>query len=130
MAEILVLIVDDYRDALDLWEWYLRSRGFRVLTATNGADAVQLAKTVHPDVVVMDLQLPRLNGCDAARLLRATPETKHIPLIAATGFSHDRQLDEARAAGFDRIVVKPCDPARLVDEIQETIAGHRGSRPR
>ena len=127
MAEPLILLVDDYRDALDIWEWYLRSRGYEVLTATNGVEAVRIAKTAHPDVIVMDLQLPRLTGCEAARILRATPETMDIPLIAATGFSHDRQLDEARAAGFNRIVIKPCDPPRLVEEIQQTLAERRAA---
>jgi CheY-like chemotaxis protein len=121
--------VDDYRDALDIWEWYLRAQGYAVLTATNGAEAVRLAKIAHPDVIVMDLQLPRLTGCEAARVLRATPDTMDIPLIAATGFSHERQLAEARAAGFDRIVIKPCDPSRLVEEIRQTLAEHRAGGP-
>jgi CheY-like chemotaxis protein len=129
MAETLILLVDDYRDALEIWEWYLRSKGYDVLTATNGAEAVQLAKSAHPDVIVMDLQLPRLTGCEAARLLRAAPDTMDIPLIAATGFSHGRELDEAREAGFDRIVIKPCDPPRLVEEIQQTLAERRAGGP-
>lgn len=128
MAVTRILLVDDYRDALEIWEWYLRSQGYDVLTATNGADAVSLAKSAHPDVIVMDLQLPRLNGCDAARQLRASPETMDIPLIAATGFSHDRQLAEARAAGFDQIVIKPCDPSQLVEEIEDVLVERRTRR--
>jgi CheY-like chemotaxis protein len=62
-------------------------------------------------------------------MLRAAPDTMDIPLIAATGFSHARQLDEARAAGFDRIVIKPCDPPRLVEEIQQTLAERRSGGP-
>src|SRR5262245_53828847 len=118
MAATVVLLVDDYRDALDIWEWYLRANGYEVLTASNGADAIRVAKSARPDVIVMDLQLPGITGCDAAREIRAAPETMDIPLIAATGFSHDRQLAEARAAGFDRILIKPCDPPRLVEEIE------------
>jgi two-component system phosphate regulon response regulator PhoB len=125
MAVTRVLLVDDYSDALEIWEWYLRSQGYDVLTASNGLEAVQLAKSAHPDVIVMDLQLPGLSGCDAARELRTTQPTTNIPLIAATGFSHDRQLAEARAAGFDQIVIKPCDPARLVTEIERILFTRR-----
>lgn len=124
-----ILLVDDYRDALEVWEWYLRSQGYDVVTAGNGYDAVRLAKSTHPDVIVMDLQLPGLSGCDAAREIRTTEPTTGIPLIAATGFSHDRQLDEARAAGFDQIVIKPCDPAQLVDEIERVLADRESGRP-
>lgn len=122
MAESLILLVDDYRDALEIWEWYLRAQGYEVLTANTGAEAVRLAKSAHPDVIVMDLELPGLSGCEAARQIRAAPGTMGIPLIAATGFSHERQLDEARHAGFDRILIKPCDPPELVDEIERLLA--------
>jgi len=125
-----ILLVDDYRDALEVWEWYLRSQGYDVVTASNGYDAVRLAKSTHPDVIVMDLQLPGLSGCDAAREIRTTEPTTEIPLIAATGFSHDRQIAEARAAGFDQIVIKPCDPSQLVDEIERVLAAREsGQRP-
>lgn len=129
MAVTRILLVDDYSDALEIWEWYLRSQGYDVLTASNGLDAVQLAKSAHPDVIVMDLQLPGLSGCDAARELRTAQPTTNIPLIAATGFSHDRQLAEARAAGFDQIVIKPCDPAHLVTEIERILSTRRRNKP-
>jgi two-component system phosphate regulon response regulator PhoB len=122
MAKTLVLLVDDYHDALEIWEWYLRSQGYDVLTTGSGAEAVRLAKSAHPDVTVMDLDLPGLTGCEAARQIRAFPGTADIPLIAATGFSHERQLAEARDAGFDRIVIKPCDPPTLVAEIERVLA--------
>ena len=124
-----ILLVDDYRDALEVWEWYLRSQGYDVVTASNGYDAVRLAKSTHPDVIVMDLQLPGLSGCDAAREIRTAEPTTEIPLIAATGFSHDRQIAEARAAGFDQIVIKPCDPSELVDEIERLLAARKSGPP-
>ena len=117
-ASSTVLIVDDYPDALDVWALYLRAEGFRVLTATDGAHALAQVHTHRPDVVVLDLELPDVSGCDVARQLRAAPETRHIPLIAATGCSHGMQLERAREAGFDRVMVKPCDPDVLVEEIR------------
>lgn len=125
MAETLILLVDDYRDALEIWEWYLRTQGYRVLTTGTGSEAVRLAVSAHPDVIVMDLELPGVTGCEAARRIRATQATADIPLIAATGFSHDSQLAEAREAGFDSILIKPCDPADLVAEIERALAARR-----
>jgi CheY-like chemotaxis protein len=117
-----VLVVDDYLDSLESWSLFLRMSGFDVLTAGDGASAMQLVATKHPDVVVMDLDLPIVTGVEAARRLRAEPATHHLPLIATTGYSQGPQLDLARQAGFDLVLVKPCDPARLLAEIERLVA--------
>jgi CheY-like chemotaxis protein len=124
-----VLIVDDYPDAIEVWELYLRSEGFEVLTAANGHVALDTALAAMPDLVVMDLELPGLSGYEVARRLRAADGTRDIPLIAATGCSHDAQLAEARAVGFDAILIKPCDPGELVDEIRRLIAARPAAAP-
>jgi CheY-like chemotaxis protein len=116
-----ILIVDDYPDALDIWAIYLQALGYRVSTAGDGAAAIAQAERLRPDLIVLDLELPRVSGFDVAKRLRANPETKHIPLIAATGYSHVKQLDRAREAGFDQIVIKPCDPDLLVEEIERQL---------
>ena len=116
-----ILIVDDYPDALDIWALYLRSIGYRVSTAGDGASAIAEAERLHPDLIVLDLELPRISGFEVAKRLRENPDTQSIPLIAATGYSHIRQLDRAREAGFDRIIVKPCDPDLLVEEIERLL---------
>jgi two-component system cell cycle response regulator DivK len=117
-----ILIVDDYPDALDIWALYLRSMGYDVSTASDGAEAIAQAERIHPDLIVLDLELPRVSGYDAAKRLRTNSETQHIPLIAATGYSHAQHLNRARDAGFDEIVVKPCDPDALVDVIERLLA--------
>ena len=122
-----ILIVDDYPDALDIWAIYLRAMGFQVSTAGDGAEALAQAQRLRPDVIVLDLELPRISGFDVARRLRSNPETAHIPLIAATGYSHVTELDRAREAGFDQIVVKPCDPDFLVEEIERQL--HAADEP-
>ena len=116
-----ILIVDDYPDALDVWAIFLRSLGYRVSTAPDGACAITLAEQELPDLVVLDLELPCVSGFDVARHLRSNPATSAIPLIAATGYSHLRQLDRAREVGFDQIVIKPCDPDVLVEEIERLL---------
>ena len=83
-----ILIVDDYPDALEMWAIYLRAMGYEVSTAGDGLAALAQAERLHPDVIVLDLELPRMSGFDVARRLRANPETEHIPLIAATGYPH------------------------------------------
>jgi len=112
-----ILLVDDYRDSREMWSLYLRSQGYEVTTAGDGLDAVEIAASARPDVVVMDLDLPGITGFEAARRLRRMPGTSGIVLIAATRYSHPKQAEQARAAGFDAIVFKPCDPVRLVTEI-------------
>jgi CheY-like chemotaxis protein len=121
MAARRVLLVDDYPDALEVWGLYLRAMGYDVIEADDGLNAVTQAHLHHPDIIVLDLELPGITGFEAALRLRNSPETRDIPLIAATGFSHAAQLNQARAAGFDAIVVKPCEPASLAGEIERLL---------
>jgi two-component system cell cycle response regulator DivK len=125
-AAATILIVDDYPDALDVWDLYLRASGFDVLRAEDGPSALRCATEQLPDLVVMDLELPGLSGSEVAKALRDGAATRHIPLIASTGHSLPAKLDEARRAGFDLILIKPCDPAELVEEIRRYLP-KRGS---
>lgn len=124
-----ILLVDDYPDALEIWGLYLRSLDYDVITADDGLTAVAKARADAPDIVVLDLELPGITGFEAARRLRRDPDTMAIPLIAATGYSHVKQLEEARRSGFDSIVVKPCEPAALVAEIERLLARRRPPHP-
>ncbi len=124
-----ILIVDDYADALDIWAIYLRSMGYQVSTAADGVTAVAGAEELRPDLIVLDLELPGLTGFEVAKRLRSNPETAAIALIAATGYSHARQLDLARESGFDAVVVKPCDPDQLVQEIDRLLSVHADTQP-
>ena len=112
-----ILIVDDYPDALDVWGLYLSAAGFDVLTAPDGRSAFSQAVKEKPDLIVMDLELPGKSGYEVARDLKAREDTRQIPLIAATGYSHAKQLDLARSSGFSSVIVKPCDPQALLTEI-------------
>src|SRR5437879_6431215 len=105
-----ILLVDDYPDTLDVWGVYLRAQGFQVLTAADGESALAEAVSKRPDLIVLDLEMPGPSGYEVATALKARTDTHAIPLIAATGYSHGKQLELARAAGFDTIMVKPCDP--------------------
>jgi CheY-like chemotaxis protein len=120
-----ILLVDDYPDALEMWDLYLRMAGYEVFTAETGPRALELAEQVRPDVIVMDLELPGMTGLEAARHLRSRAVTAAIPLIAATGYSHAAQLDAAEHVGFEAILVKPCDPVVLRSEIERVTTRRR-----
>lgn len=119
---VTVLLVDDYPDTLEMWTMYLTAHGYSVATADNGIDALAMARANHPNLVILDLDLPGISGYEVARRLRGGEGTSAIPLIAATGYSADRQLDDARDAGFNAVLVKPCDPEGLVRTIETVLA--------
>lgn len=121
MASKRILLVDDYPDALEIWGLYLRSLGYEVIEADDGLKAVAKAHEYKPDIIILDLELPGITGFEAAVRLRESAETRDIPLIAATGYSHLKQLNHARACGFDAIIVKPCEPAALVAEVERLL---------
>ncbi len=122
-----LLVVDDYDDVLDLLAMFFERSGFLVSTSRTGGEALRLASEATPDCVVLDLQLPDMTGLDVARQLRRSPATADVPIIAVTGRSLPEDLAEARAAGMDAILVKPCPPPDLLDEI-ERLLGARGSK--
>lgn len=118
----LVLIVDDYDDALTVWTTLLQAEGFEVLTAANGPDALAAALESVPQVAVLDLALPGMSGVEVARAVRASGVARLLPLVALTGYSEPSQLQQARDAGFDVVLTKPCEPSMLLAEIRRLIA--------
>jgi PAS domain S-box-containing protein len=109
-----VLVVDDNRDAADTLAILLQMQGAEVRAAHDGREAVEAAEVFHPDAVILDIGMPRLNGYDAARRIRQLPGGSDVVLIAATGWGQDGDKQLAREAGFDHHLVKPVDPAALL----------------
>jgi CheY-like chemotaxis protein len=109
----LVLIVVDSPDARALYGEYLEFCGFRVITAMDGEQAVATARSACPDVILMDLALPRIDGCEAIRQLRADPKTADIPVVALSGQNFGDDPDLAREAGADLCLTKPCLPSQV-----------------
>jgi len=116
LAPISVLVVDDDRDARAMYRMYLVHAGCKVRTARDGIAAITKAKDRPPDVIVMDLAMPRLDGWTASRWLKSSPATAHIPIIALSALPMARE--DARAVGCDGFLAKPCPPALLWWEIR------------
>ncbi|MCP3064124.1 response regulator [Myxococcus sp. K38C18041901] len=121
----LVLVVDDYDDAREMYAEYLEFSGFRVAQARNGQEALDQAFALTPDIILMDLSLPIIDGWEATRRLKNDARTSTIPVVALTGHAMTGQSDEAKGAGCDSFVTKPCLPDELVAEVR-TILARRG----
>jgi two-component system, cell cycle response regulator DivK len=117
----LVLVVEDYQDAREMYAAYLQFSGFDVAEAANGVEAVEKATELLPDIVLMDLALPRMDGWEATRRLKGDPRTRHIPIVALTGHALAGHAEGAREAGCDSFVTKPCLPDALVAEIHRLL---------
>src|SRR5262245_59931853 len=117
----LVLIVEDYEDAREMYAEYLRYTGFRVVEARNGLEAVQIAHARLPNVILMDLALPGMDGWEATRRLKGDPRTRHIPVIAVTGHALSGHSESALKVGCDAFVTKPCLPDALVVEVRKVL---------
>jgi two-component system, cell cycle response regulator DivK len=118
-AASLVLVVEDLEETYEMLTDMLADAGFRVVGAGNGIDAVDTAVRLLPDVIIMDLSLPLMGGCEAARLLKSDERTSDIPILALTG--HHNYVQLAHEAGCDAFLTKPCEPARLLAEIRKAL---------
>jgi two-component system, cell cycle response regulator DivK len=117
----LVLIVDDNDKNLRLARDVLRAAGFRTLESSSGAEAITLAAERMPDVVLLDLRLPDMDGADAARELRQAPRTAEIPVVALSAL--EASSDWLSAAGFSGFLAKPIDVHAFADQVRRYARG-------
>jgi CheY-like chemotaxis protein len=121
-----ILCVEDNEDNLFMLQRRLTRAGFEVKVAMDGKQSVQWAKTLLPDLIVMDLNLPGLDGFEATRQLKSQPETKHIPVIVLSAHDREKNREKALAAGCDEFETKPTDFEALVRKIQSLLG--RGAK--
>lgn len=130
----LILLVEDFDDAREMYRDYLQFIGFRIETARDGREAIEKARTLQPDLVLMDLSIPVIDGWEATRRLKSDPATKNILIIALTAHALAAEGERARSAGCDGFVAKPCLPQELAEEISKYLkpqaAGPTRGRPR
>jgi two-component system, cell cycle response regulator DivK len=126
----LVLVVEDYQDAREMYAAYLQFSGYRVAEATNGVEAIEQAQQLMPDIILMDLALPKMDGWEATRRLKSDDRTRNIPIVALTGHALAGHAEGAREAGCDSFVTKPCLPDALVAEIKRMLGARSAAGPR
>jgi two-component system, cell cycle response regulator DivK len=116
-TKAVILLVEDFVDARDMYREYLEFSGFTVETACDGHEAIVKARRHNPDLILMDLSLPGLDGWEATRRLRADPATEHLTIVALSAHALAADWERARVAGCDGFIAKPCLPQDLVDEM-------------
>jgi two-component system, cell cycle response regulator DivK len=119
----LVLIIEDNDKNMKLARDVLQAKGYQTLEAVTGEDGVRLARERMPDLVLMDIQLPGINGIEAFRQLRADPKTAGIPVVALTASVTPTDRSAITAAGFDAFIGKPISLKEFVDTVKRLVAG-------
>ncbi len=114
-----ILIVEDQEDNRKILRDLLTSAGFALLEATTGEEGVHLAEAERPDLILMDIQLPGLDGYEATRRIKANPSLRNIPIIAVTSYALSGDDAKAREAGCDAYVTKPFSPRALLAKVRE-----------
>ncbi len=118
-----VLVVEDTEDNRRILRDLLSSAGYDVVEASDGAEGLSAVARLKPDLVVLDIQLPVIDGYEVARRLKADPKTRDIPIVAVTSYALAGDEDKSRAAGCDAYVAKPFSPRHLLATIRGFLPG-------
>jgi CheY-like chemotaxis protein len=124
-----ILIVDDNVTNLKLVAYLMKAKGYEVATAIDAETALEAVRTTRPRLILMDLQLPGIDGLELTRQLKSDPETREIIVIAVTAYAMKGDQDRAFAAGCDDYVTKPIDTRQLPETIARHLAGPAGNLP-
>ena len=118
-----VLIIEDNEKNMKLARDVLQAKGYKTLEAVTGEEGVKLAKENAPDLVLMDIQLPGINGIDAFKQIRADPKTARIPVVALTASVTPTDRSQITAAGFDAFIGKPINLKEFVETVKRLVDG-------
>jgi two-component system cell cycle response regulator DivK len=131
MTGARILLVDDFVDAREMYTTYLEFEGFQVITASSAVEALKLAATERPDLILMDAGLPGMTGWDAIAELKANEATRGIPVLMLTGHVLKESQERAAEAGADGFIPKPCLPDELSREVKRALkgSGERAKEP-
>jgi two-component system cell cycle response regulator DivK len=117
----LILVVEDHEDNRRILRDLLTSAGFKLIEAETGPDGVKMAKAHQPDLILMDLQLPGIDGYEAARQIRSEPKLTSVAIIAVTSYALSGDEQRALAAGCNAYVCKPYSPRELLTKVRELL---------
>jgi two-component system, cell cycle response regulator DivK len=118
-----VLIVEDDPDTQFIYERFLSHHGFHVVLGVTGEEGVRLARHERPDVILMDISIPGIDGWEASRRIKSDPLTAEIPIIVVTAHAFPEDRARAEALGCARFLTKPCDPVHILETIRESMNG-------
>ena len=117
-----ILIAEDERDIRDLVAFTLRFAGYEVFAATNGEEAVEMAPQVNPDIILMDVRMPRMTGYEACKVMKANPDLKDIPVVFLTARGQETEIQQGLDAGAEEYLLKPFAPDQLTTRVKAILA--------
>ncbi len=116
-----ILIAEDERDIRDLVSFSLTYKGYQVVAAANGEEAVAAAQQEMPDLILMDVRMPRMTGYEACKKIKADPQTEKIPVVFLSAKGQDSEIRDGMEAGADEYLLKPFSPSELTEKVAELL---------
>ncbi|MCU0638825.1 MAG: response regulator [Candidatus Krumholzibacteria bacterium] len=120
-----VLVVDDEVNITQILEFSIGSEGYEVLSASNGEEAVEKARREQPDLIILDIMMPRIDGYETCRILKSNPLTKNIPVVLLTAKGRDIDKRLGYEVGATDYIIKPFSPGKLIERIHELLVNAR-----
>jgi two-component system alkaline phosphatase synthesis response regulator PhoP len=117
-----ILIAEDERDIRDLVAFTLRFAGYEVFAAANGEEAVEMAPNVNPDLILMDVRMPRMTGYEACRIMKLNPDLKDIPIVFLSAKGQEAEIQQGLDAGAEEYLLKPFAPDQLTSHVKTILA--------
>jgi DNA-binding response OmpR family regulator len=117
-----ILIAEDEPDIRDLVAFTLRFAGYEVVTGTNGEEAVQIAQQEYPDLILLDVRMPKMTGYDACKLIKADPKLKDVPVVFLSAKGQEAEIQDGMEAGAEEYLLKPFAPDQLTDRVRSILA--------
>ena len=117
-----ILIAEDERDIRDLVAFTLRFAGHEVFAASNGEEAVDLAPKVNPDLILMDVRMPRMTGYEACKIMKTDPNLKDVPIVFLSAKGQESEIQQGLAAGAEEYLLKPFAPDQLTSRVKVILA--------
>lgn len=116
-----ILVAEDERDIRELIAFTLRFAGFDVMLATNGAEAVEMAEASPPDLIILDVRMPKMSGYEACRRLKENPRTSAVPVVFLSAKGQDSEIQQGLASGADEYILKPFAPDELIQQVRDIL---------
>ncbi len=119
-----ILVAEDEKDIRELIAFTLRFAGFDVLLASNGAEAVEVAEAERPDLVILDVRMPKMSGYEACRRLKENPQTASLPVVFLSAKGQDSEIQQGLESGAEEYILKPFAPDELIQQVRDILSRH------